>query len=666
VLAYELSEEDESHLLGHLDISRSQTDWSTFTVCPSYFSSNNQDKKLSFLGASGIDFTVQIQSSPSEIKINEPEKFEINRSNTVSVFQFIPPQGISKTQLDVTVTSDSDVPAYLKVSQDCKDVNENIRLVDYKGESIRLSFAKKGRITLSKVSLPPLSDSTSSWFIGIALKNDTGTTKPDARKTVTLTLTKSFDYSYGAPIAILVVTTFFSGVAVSVFACLCFKELFCGQKDRSCGFCSLPFWKSVCRVVRDHWFTRGPKTYSYISGIVGFVLMVGAFQFLLANWHVMIHEGDRDNCYYNDFCYRVSHWHDIPFNLMISNLTYMLHGIILAACVCGMEAKHEEFKEKAGYSFSIGYAFAWALIFEGLFSLIYHLCPSKMTFQFDTAFMFVIAGLTVILLFNGIKKGVLPPENAKVPVGAANFFLFFLVPLLIFNYFGALRHFEMHHSEKGMSKWFEIFVFVVMVIWWVLIAIWAGYKLSPTLCSETQTPKEKFCGGIFFVLCVAIPILFFVGTRNLPETFLYSCITISGVAIVVFLLIEQYRGDTDCCCDCSFHQSLLFFGRFVYVVVLLLFGGFALDFFINKPTTNKVEAPEISRDLNQECEQHLDFFDYHDMWHILSSHALLMGAYLVMFISYEPLNEGERTQLHENARRTQSNSIHGWSWIELD
>ena len=657
MLAYELSEEDESHLLGHLDVSRSQTDWSTFTVCPSYFSSNNQDKKLSFLGASGIDFTVQIQSSPSEIKINEPEKFELNQSNTVSVFQFIPPQGISKTQLDVTVTSDSDVPAYLKVSRDCKDVNENIRLVDYKGKSIRLSFAKKGRITLSKVSLPPLTDSTSSWFIGIALKNDTGTTEPGARKTVTLTLTKSFDYSYGAPIATLVVTTFFSGVAVSFLAFVCFKELFCGKKIRSCGFCSLPFWKSVCRVVRDHWFTRGPKTYSYISGIVGFVLMVGAFQFVLANWHVMIHEGDRDNCYYNDFCYRVSHWHDIPCNLMISNLTYMLHGIILAACVCGMEAKREEFdpKEKAEYSFSIGYAFAWALIFEGLFSLIYHLCPSKMTFQFDTAFMFVIAGFTVILLFNGIKKGKDSPESAKGPVGAANFFLFFLVPLLIFNYFGALHHFEMHHSEKGMSKWFEILVFVVMVIWWVFIAIWAGYKLSPTLCSETQTCNDKFClaGCIFFALCVAAPILIFVGTRNLPETFLFSCIAMSGAAIVVPLLIKQCRGDTDRCCDRSFCPSWLCFGRFVYVVALLIFWGFALYFFINKPTTNKAEAPEISRDLNQECE-YQDFFDYHDMWHILSSHALLMGAYLVMFISYEPLKEGELNPLMDASAKDAS------------
>ena len=34
MLEYGLAEKDEPHLLGHLDVSKSQTDGSTFTVCP--------------------------------------------------------------------------------------------------------------------------------------------------------------------------------------------------------------------------------------------------------------------------------------------------------------------------------------------------------------------------------------------------------------------------------------------------------------------------------------------------------------------------------------------------------------------------------------------------------------------------------------------------------
>lgn len=77
---------------------------------------------------------------------------------------------------------------------------------------------------------------------------------------------------------------------------------------------------------------------------------------------------------------------------MISNLVYIIHGLILAVFVWCKEAKH--LPASAEQAFSIGYAFAWAMIFEGLFSLVYHLCPSKLSFQFDTAFMFVIAGLS--------------------------------------------------------------------------------------------------------------------------------------------------------------------------------------------------------------------------------------------------------------------------------
>ena len=649
---YGLAGEEETTLQGHLDVSKSQSDWSSLTLCPPRSRNEIQDKKLAFSGYPSLEFTVQIESLSGEINLNHPEQFEINQMNRRSVFQFIPPEGISETQLDITVTSDSDVPAYLKVSQVCKDVDENIQLVDYKRESIRLSFAKKGRITLSKVSVPPLTDSKSSWFIGIALKNGTGTTKYDARKTGNLTLTRSFDYSYN-PIFVLVISTILSGVVVSVFAFVCFKELFYSQSVncccRCCGgsCCTCTFglcWKgfcdhlSLCReVVYDHWFTRGPKTFSYTTGIVGFVLMVGASQFVFANWNVMIDEGDRDNCYYNDFCYRVSPWHDIPYNLMMSNLVYIFHGIILAACVCCMEANLlylcrnlslDDLKGKI--SFSIGYAFAWALFFEGFFSLIYHLCPSKMTFQFDTAFMFVISGFTVILLYNGIKKNVFTAENARGPVGAANFFLFVLVPLFIFNYFAALHHFQLHHSAEGMNSFFKIAFFVSLVIWWVLIIVWAGYKLlPPAVLNGNNSWRFKLVLSIFFCVVVLMPIgVFIFLVKNLPEAFLLSCIGVSFLVVFGKAVYAGCKGDVNCYCS-SF--SL----RFVYVIGIVALWAIALHFFICKPTTNKVESPEISRDLNQECK-YMDFFDYHDLWHILSSHALLMGAYLLMFMSYEP------------------------------
>ena len=268
------------------------------------------------------------------------------------IFKFDPTGDISDTQLDVTVTSESaDVPAYLKVSRVCKDVEkDNIDEVDYrKGESLRLSFAKKGRITLSKVSVPPLTDSTSSWFIGIAIKNATGKTWPNATKTVNLTLTKSFDYSYTGPLLILGLGISFTlGVLVSLWAWFSFRECICRSQCTASAETE-PInntiqlsWGEFVSARRDvtssYSFGRGPKTYSYITFIVGSVLMVGAFQFVFANWYVMSHEGDRDNCYYNDFCYRVRYF-DIPYNLMLSNLPYVVHDLILVVNVWCMESE---------------------------------------------------------------------------------------------------------------------------------------------------------------------------------------------------------------------------------------------------------------------------------------------------------------------------------------
>jgi len=141
---------------------------------------------MSMVGTSGVSFAVDLSQNPSEIMLDIPQTVDIENTKAI-VVTFNPPKDISDRQLDVTVTSQSNTPAYLKVSQIRQDV-ESIEVVDYKKASLRLSFAKKGRITLSKVSEPPLTDSSSTWFIGIALKNSTGRLKPSESKTVTLKL----------------------------------------------------------------------------------------------------------------------------------------------------------------------------------------------------------------------------------------------------------------------------------------------------------------------------------------------------------------------------------------------------------------------------------------------------------------------------------------------
>ena len=639
--------------MGNLDVWKSRADWSSLIICPSRDRNDkDQEKRLLLSGTPNLAFKVQVESSLNIIELKKPQRFHLDPHKPIKVFRFIPTGDISDKQLDITVTSESDVPGYLKVSRDCVDVNENIDVVDYKGESIRLSFAKKGRITLSRVSIPPLTDSTSSWFIGIAIKNATGETSAEATKTVTLTLKRSFDYSYFGPIFFLVVLSVVCGAVVACCGIRCFPIVSSGTHHSSpsstggngrANYGSVPIHIQSDDTEHSsqtspeggmegyyefmwNWFKRGPKTYSYITGIVGFVLMIGAGQFVFANWHLMIQEGDRDTCYYNDFCYRVSKYGNIPFNSMISNLAYMIHGLILAISVMYMEAKlYSRFRNSNDlppkHAFSMGYAFAWALFFEGCFSLVYHLCPSKLTFQFDTGFMFVIAGLIVVLLYNGIEM----KENSgeRGFVDAANFFLYFLVPLYIFNYFGTLSH-----SETELVNAPAFFTFVV--IWWIFITFWTGWKLFPDFSCSRSYIKENLCKCICFFVSFVLPfIVCWVSSSNIPQAFLIICILEGAIAIIGNALcnwkkIKWAKWEESKCNVCI---------QVAYFVAIVILWGFAGWIFHKKATTDKSLTPEKSRDYNQECS-FLEFFDAHDLWHILSSHALLVSAYVVMFMSH--------------------------------
>ena len=678
-----LYQQGEWSLLGHVEVSEPTPVWNTLSICPTGLTDNKttEEKLLSVVGNdNGLSFTVQIAEGASEIALDEPHTVNVH-GDEVSVFQFIPPQGISDKQLDITATSESKVAAYLKVSQNCKEVDlqDDLKSIDYKKESLRLSFATKGRITLSRVSIPPLTDSVSRWFIGIGLKNLSGDVKLSESKNVTLKLTRSFDYNYATPICVLVFVSVLVGILVSIFAYFLFEESLTKVKvDRGeQGNDNVGLKISALReVIRDHWVFFGPKTYSYVTGIVGAVLMVGAFQFVFANWDTMIHEGDRDNCYYNDFCYRVAN-HDIPFNLMISNLTYIVHGLILVVWVlileakvnlrCGSRAKsaipndqgptlHEHYlscpetnihhfgvaipepenpmkmdkrktKEriffakgiKKMYCFSIGYAFSWGLVFEGLFSTLYHFCPSRFTFQFDSAFMFIIAGLTVLLLYNGIEQNRCSSSgNVKHPVGTSNFFLFFIVPLFIFNYFGVL------FNSDSLNKVMQGFFFAFLIIWWLVMFIWAyrNVDICGKKCSHKCNAGLFLFGGLLVPWGIFMCYLF----SDLAQVFLFACIACSVVAI-----LAKARPWKKCACESARPKTKdIFQGLFILVTLIILVA--ALVVFKALPTTNKTSSPENSRDQNKECAI-LGFFDWHDLWHILSSYALLMGAFVIMFIS---------------------------------
>ena len=602
-LLVSLYQQGDSSLLGHVDLSKPTPVWNILNICPTSLTNNKTtDKKLiSVLGKGiGLSFTVQI--GPSEIALDQPHIVNVH-GDEVSVFQFIPPQDISDKQLDITATSQSTVAAYLKVSQNCKKVilQKDLEMIDYQKESLRLSFATKGRITLSSVSIPPLTDSVSRWFIRIGLKNSAGDIKLSESKNVTLKLTRSFEYNYTTPICVLLFLSFLVGIGVTIFAYFLFKEplaqVMPDNQVNNNAHLVFRMWE----VIRYSWFSFDLKSYALITFIVGATLTVVAYLFVFANWDTMIQEGDRDKCYYNDFCYRVVSY-DIPFNLMISNLTYIVHGLILVLSVLMLETKVNLCQCPHRFSFSIVYALVWALVFQGLLSTLYHLCPGVFTFQFDIAFMFIIAGLIVVLLYNGIRKN----QYRSHPVDASNFFLFFVMPLFVLNFFIALSY-----LNCGL--------YAFLIIWWYLMIIWAFRKLN-----IDETFRGSNDGWLFVLDGLCMPIVIFILASlfgDLALALLCACITCSVVAVLAKVGQRGLFG------------KVILLNISIYLIIVIW--AAAVSAFTLLATTDKTLSPENSRDQNKECAI-LGFFDWHDLWHFLSSFAFLMSVFVVMFISFEP------------------------------
>ena len=414
------------------------------------------------------------------------------------------------------------------------------------------------------------------------------------------------------------------------FACYLFEESLTHVKPDDQVNNNANFVYEMREVIRYHWFSFDSMSYPHIACIVGALLIAVAYIFVHDRWDTMIQEGNRDKCYYNDFCYRVVNY-DIPFNLMISNLTYIVHGLILVRWVLKLETmvnpccksaktaeKDTAIKER--YSFSIAYALAWALVFQGLLSSLYHLCPDVFTFQFDSAFMFIIAGLIVLLLYDGIEQNRF--QNGKYPVDASNFFLFFIMPLFVLNYFAALH-------KKVMQEFFYAF----LIIWWLVMVFWAFRKLNMYQNFGGNDGEDEFNTFLFVLGGLIIPfvifrLVFLFG--DLAQAPLYACIACSVVAVLAKVILRKKLFK---------HKFRELHGKDILLVIFISLTSIilviAVFFFIFLPTTNKTLSPEYSRDKNEECVI-LGFFDWHDLWHILSSFGLLMGAIFVMFISFEP------------------------------
>ena len=307
------------------------------------------------------------------------------------------------------------------------------------------------------------------------------------------------------------------------------------------------------------------------------------------------------------------------FNSVISNIFYIIYGLLFIIIVklyhrYNFKAERELGLIKSPYLY---YTLGISLILEGLCSATYHICPTKLNFQFDTTFMFIGGILMFITIYSKRHR---EPDPMKIYT-----FLGFLIFLNILPLSGLTTDFEQYF-------WGGIFIIVAYIMITVSIYLYYGkeYKLNTLslrnikdVCKNIRTIKKKDYPKIGLLATLNI---FTLGTyvwavitqANFTDWVL-GLIIINMIIYFCYYIIQK-----------MIHKERISVLMWIWLVIDLFILVLSLFFFL-RTSSNIFLSPEESNELNNPCIV-FDYFDYHDIWHILSATGLFIFMNIVFFL----------------------------------
>ena len=356
-----------------------------------------------------------------------------------------------------------------------------------------------------------------------------------------------------------------------------------------------------------------------------FLIIIGSYYVLPSLQFVFYQSKDVSNstCYYNNLCKHDFYF--IPaFNNLISNIFYIIFGFAFIIIV-RLNSKHtvESIDIPINNNPALYYSLGLALVFEGLCSAIFHICPSILNFQFDTTFMFLGTILTFITIY---QKRHMAPSPMRIYSFSAVLILINTLPL--------------SGLSNGFEIWFWGAIFLLMAYLMVFGSIYLYYD------QEYDIDLISFSGLITKLKNVKrndIPKLALVLTLNSFTLGMYIFATITqinftdwllGVCIInliiyfLYYFIQKIKNKEPI-------NSLLYLWLFLDIIIMSLS---LIFFFID--VTDKFLPMIESNKLNKECVL-FNYFDYHDIWHILSAIGLFIFVNIIFFIDTNKPNNPE-------------------------
>ncbi|CAG7718183.1 unnamed protein product [Allacma fusca] len=397
---------------------------------------------------------------------------------------------------------------------------------------------------------------------------------------------------------------------------------------------------------------------------------------------VLYRTGEHDLCYYNFLCAH-PYKNIMDFNHLYSNVGYVILGLAFMAFVkmrhgcmretAEMRAEELEMELSERYKlknrkscwrkvfpvqeemldhgilqqFGLFYAMGVALVMEGALSASYHLCPNQTNFQYDTSFMYVIAVLGVVKVYQfrhpvNVNANILLMILALVSIYTMFGLLFenfifkviFTVgySLFVFNvltylyYVGYLKN----QNDEVITNWLDVYKFVIFK-WWDDLRnkyqCWPWSQSTWTLETDSNIIRLKM--GPNRVLLPLLGILF----NGAVIALIWTLMVESDFATqVLAMLIVNFVGYTGYYAVMKFihneYEGRVWLQTLVYGVFAVVLWLFSLNFF-RQGSTSWQQSPAESKTLNRDCF-FMSFYDEHDMWHFLSAGAMFC-SFMVLF-----------------------------------
>jgi len=414
---------------------------------------------------------------------------------------------------------------------------------------------------------------------------------------------------------------------------------------------------------------RSSRQYLSLIFIIGFFYALPAWSAVRSKMDEIENTGNMDICFYNAYCRKpLGVFKD--FGHVFSNIGYIILGITFFFVIQITKAKRrnssfldqcrwnffslgtpplitpEQAKNGVLVQYGIYQALALALCMEGIMSSCYHVCPTNNNFQFDTTFMYIMGFLIFIKLYQNRHPN-------QTPSSITTFFIISTAMSFV-----VIQRYLPSIQSVHILFWVIFYAFYLAFVFYITFqkedvlfrdSIKAIFQCGKNMCCgcwNTGEIQNIFTCVIFWFNTVLF--LFDITKRlyitiqaegeakmkytDVADVLLFIFVG-NGIVYMIFYLITK-------CCLARKERSedqeqklktAEFPGKFRFLFLLLGIGFIAAAlFFFKIVSTDKEISPANSSSENHNCIDPFNFYDAHDIWHMLGA-AGLFFLFLFLF-----------------------------------